>query len=284
MLAFMTGLLLSLAAPLVHGTMVDAKLSSGLIVSANYQAGKPDLPAVLVLHGFLQTRAFPTVTSVVDAASTVGYPTLAPTLSLGISRRNKSLACEAIHLHSLKEDVDEVAFWVRWLVKKGHSRVILVGHSYGNLQLLTYMGRSPSPAVKQLLLISLTDVERKQSTQQRAVLSRSLGDRVAKGNKALIEAEIGHCKKYISPPAALLSYLSISRGSILDAIEKSRVPTEVIMGGKDERMDEDWPEKLVSRGLLVRVIPGASHFFDNQYEFDLQEAVMQALRDKPAGQ
>jgi len=55
------------------------------------------------------------------------------------------------------------------------------------------------------------------------------------------------------------------------------VPAEVIMGGKDDRMGSDWVEKLASRGIAVRTIPGASHFFGNQYEFDLQDAVLKAL-------
>jgi alpha/beta superfamily hydrolase len=71
--------------------------------------------------------------------------------------------------------------------------------------------------------------------------------------------------------------MRISRQTILDSLAKSAVPVDVIMGGKDDRMGADWVEKLVSRGIAVRVIPGASHFFDNQYEFDLQEAVSQAL-------
>jgi pimeloyl-ACP methyl ester carboxylesterase len=259
--------------------VVDAKLSSGKLATANYHPGAKGRPAVLILHGFLQTRAFPTVATIVDAVSTDGYTTLAPTLTLGISRRNKSLPCEAVHLHSLEEDVDEVAFWVRWLVRKGHTRIILVGHSYGNLQLLSYMRGHPSPAVKQLLMISLTDVERKQGAQQRTRLAQNLRDRLASGQNGLVDAEVGHCQKYVSPPAALLSYLSITRESILDALAKTRVPTEVIMGSKDDRMGPDWVEKLKSRGLVVRVVPDASHFFDNQYEFDLQEAVLRALHD-----
>ena len=281
-LAILAGLLGSAPTCADQGKVVDAKLPSGIIASANFQAGRKGRPALLVLHGFLQTREFPTVASVVEAASTAGYATLAPTLTLGVSQRNKSLPCEALHVHTLDEDVAEVEFWVRWLVKKGYTRIILAGHSYGNLQILKYLGRNPAPAVKQALMISLTDVERKQSAQQRARLADDLRARLAKGNQALVDAEFGHCKKYVSPPAALLTYLEISRGSILEALANVPVPTEVILGGNDDRMGSDWIEKLVSRGISVRVIPDASHFFDNQYEFDLQEAVLLALQDKPS--
>lgn len=279
LLAAMFGLLVALPCFADLGTEVDASLPSGKVISAAFQAGKSGRPAVLVLHGFLQTSAFPTVMGITEALSTAGYTTLAPTLSLGISKRKKSLPCEAVHLHSLDEDVAEVAFWVRWLKQKGYTRIILVGHSFGNLQLLTYLERTPLPAVRQALMISLTDVEVRQSAAQTARLAQALRDRVARGDNALVVEAFGYCRKYVSPPAALLSYLSFSRNSILDSLAHSRVPVQVIMGGKDERMGPDWVDKLVSRGISVHVIPGASHFFDNQYEFDLQEAVLQFLKD-----
>lgn len=270
-------LLLLVLSPTVMASVVEASLPSGKLAGAHYHAGKSGQPAVLVLHGFLQTSAFPTVVSMTDALSTAGYTVLAPTLSLGITRRNKSLPCEAVHLHTLDDDEAEVAFWVRWLMQKGHTRIILVGHSFGNLQLIAYLGRDPAPTVKQVLMISLTDVEVKQDAAQRARMAQDLRNRAARGDNALVEAEFGHCKKYVSPPSALRTYLTLSRSSILDSLASSPVPAAAIMGGKDDRMGPDWVDRLVSRGIAVRVIPGASHFFDNQYEFDLQEALLQAL-------
>lgn len=271
--------LLVLSAPAFAraGGEVEARLPSGTVVGANYHPGRTQLPAVLILHGFLQTRDFPTVASTMDALTSGGYTVLAPTLSLGVSRRNKSLPCEALHLHALEDDADEVAFWVRWLMSKGHTRIVLIGHSYGNLQLLAYLGRNPSPVVKQLLMISLTDVEAKQSAAQRARFAQTLRERVARGDTSLAEVEFGHCRKYVSPPASLLSYMSISRQGILEAVAKSPVPARVIMGSRDDRMGAGWVEHLQARGIAVSVIPGASHFFDNQFEFDLHEVVLQTV-------
>lgn len=277
LLAALASWVISLPSSANQGRGVEARLPSGRMASADFHAGEKGMPGVLVLHGFLQTRAFPTVASIMEALSTAGYTVVAPTLSLGISRRNRSLPCEAIHLHTLDDDVAEIALWVNWLTQKEHSRIILVGHSFGNVQLLAYLSRTPAHAVKQALMISLIDVEAKQSAQKRARLAQELRDRVARGVASLAEAEFGHCRKYVSPPGALLSYMEISRSSILDSLAKSPVPAEVVMGGRDDRMGPDWVEKLASRGIAVRVIPGASHFFDNQYEFDLQEAVLKAL-------
>ncbi len=279
LLAVLAGLWISLPTSANLGGTSGVKLPSGTLAQADYRAGKAGRPAVLILHGFLQTSAFPTVASLTESLASAGYTVLAPTLSLGISMRNKSLACEAIHLHALQDDIEEVAFWVRWLKRKGHSHIILVGHSFGNLQLLSYLKGRPEPAVKQILMISLSDVEVKQNAQQRAKLATGLRARLASGKESLVEAEMGHCKKYVSPPAAMLSYLEISRASIIDALEHSAIPAAAIMGGKDDRMGSDWVEKLQARGIAVQVIPEASHFFDNQFEFDLQDAVLQALRN-----
>jgi pimeloyl-ACP methyl ester carboxylesterase len=268
------------AARASHGSVVEARLPSGKTATADFHAGKHGKPAVLILHGFLQTRTFPTVDSVMGALSTAGYTVVAPTLSLGISRRNRSLPCEALHLHAFDEDVAEVEYWVTWLMRKGYPRIVLVGHSFGNLQLLAYLGRTPSPSVKKLLMISLTDVEVKQDAGQRATLAKALKARVARNDRTLAQAELGHCQKYVGPPAALLSYMSLSRQGILDALVRSPVAAQAIMGGDDERMGPDWVDTLAARGIAVRVIPGATHFFDNQYEFDLQEAVLEAVAER----
>ena len=277
LLAVLSWLLIALPSYANQDGVVEARLPSGKLVSAGFHAGKKGQSAVLLLHGFLQTRTFPTLSSTGEALSVAGYTVLTPTLSLGISGRSKSLPCEAVHVHTLDDDAAEVAFWVRWLTQKGHSHIILVGHSFGNVQLLASLSRAPMPAVKQVLMISLIDVEAKQSAQQRARLVQALRDRVARGDRSLAEVEFGHCRKYVGPPAALLSYMAITRAGILDSLEKSPVPAQVIMGGKDDRMGGDWVEKLSARGIAVRTIPGASHFFDNQYEFDLQDAVLKAI-------
>ena len=260
---------------------VETKLPSGKIATAEYRAGKPDKPAVLILHGFLQTRAFPTVASATEALATAGYTVLAPNLGLGISRRNRSLPCEAVHAHTLDEDVAEIAFWTRWLTQRGYARIVLIGHSFGSVQILSYLNHNPSHAVVKALLISLTDVEVKQDASQRAKLARELRERIARGDKSLAEAEFGHCKKYVAPASALASYLSVTRNTLLDALPKVSIPIEVVLGSADDRMGPDWVDKLASRGVAVRVIDGANHFFDNQHEFDLQDALLQALQSMP---
>ena len=79
---------------------------------ASYLEGGNDANPVLILHGFLQTHEFPTVNRLAVALNESGYTILAPSLTLGIHKRKKSLACEAIHTHNAASDAAEVAVWV----------------------------------------------------------------------------------------------------------------------------------------------------------------------------
>lgn len=280
LLAIPISLLLPMPVWADHARTVEARLASGKFVTADYHAGRRERPAVLLLHGFLQTREFPTVAGLLGALSMDDYTVLAPTLSLGISRRNRSLPCEAVHLHTLKDDAEEVAFWVRWLQRQGHHNIVLAGHSFGSVQLLAYLAQSPSPVVKRALMISLTDVEVKQGAAQRAQLATTLRERAAGQDRSLADVALGHCRKYVGPPAAVLSYLDVTRESMLRRLAKSPVPIMAIMGSKDDRMGPDWIGTLRARGIEVRMIEGASHFFDNQFEFELQDTVLQVLQEK----
>lgn len=269
------------SSPALAGTAVETKLPTGKIATADYHAGVPAKPAILILHGFLQTRAFPTVANAGEALATVGHTVLVPTLSLGVSRRAQSLPCEAVHSHTMSEDIAEIDTWARWLANRGHSRIVLIGHSFGSVQLLEYLNRRPSPAVAKALLISLTDVEVKQDAKLRGQIGQDLRARIARKDNSLAEIEFGHCKRYVAPPAALLSYLAITRDSILRGLRKPSVPVEVLLGSADDRMGADWADKLAARGVAIRIIDGANHFFDNQHEFDLQDALLQGVQGTP---
>ena len=49
------------------------------------------------------------------------------------------------------------------------------------------------------------------------------------------------------------------------------------MGGADQRYVGDWVKDMQHVGAQVRIVPGANHFFDGTFEFDLLDAVSDAL-------
>ena len=148
MRAYLICLLLSAFPAWAHAAIVQLQVRPGIHASAEYLDGQRDKPAILLLHGFLQTRDFPTVATLARGLRDAGYPVLSPTLSLNIPNRSQSLACEAVHRHSMDDDIGEITRWVNWLKSRGHRSIVLIGHSFGSLQLLAYLDAKPDRAVK----------------------------------------------------------------------------------------------------------------------------------------
>lgn len=273
------GLMACLITPALaaHGpTVIAQTLPNRKIVNADYHPGKPDAPAVLILHGFLQTGEFSTVTRMREALVSAGFTVLTPTLSLGISRRKAPLACEALHTHRMEDDLAEIDLWTHWLAKRGHKQIILAGHSFGSLQLVAYLARK-QPKVDKFIAVSLLDADEHLAPAERKKMVAALKQQAARG-EPLVTRQLSYCKKFTAPPDVILSYLTWSRSDVLEAMRKSRVPITVIMGSKDIRMGTEWPSQIKAQGTPIRLIDGANHFFDAQFEFDLQDAIVEAAR------
>ena len=273
------GLVLMLPSFTAQAEIIENPFATGLVLSAEFQSGKAHLPAIILLHGFLQTREFPTVSRLADGLTSAGYPTLTPTLSLGISRRAKSLPCEAAHRHTLEQDVAEISAWVDWLAKRHSGPIIFIGHSYGSLQGLVYASTTPHPLLQRVIALSLIDTERHPANVSVAALLAKAKSRVAKGDKRLVDFALGHCTKFTATPESYLSYADWNRKQVLDLSRKSRVPVHVVIGDEDNRMGKDWPQALSASGINVHKIKGANHFFDAEYEFDLLDLIVGMLKN-----
>lgn len=254
-------------------------LPSGVKLIADYRpAVAPDAPSLLILHGFLVTHHFPTVQALAADFSAKGYRVLAPTLSLGVSGRRAGLACEAIHTHTEAQDVAEIGFWVDWLARQGKGAIVLLGHSFGSTQLMDYLAHTPNPRVLGLVAISMSYVgapgEVVEPREFRHAQSmREAGD-MALGRYALI-----YCREnYTGTAESYLSYANLGCGYMLGLMRRTHLPLMAIMGGSDQRFGKDWVKDMQASGVLVSVVPGASHFFDGTFEFDLLDAVATTLQ------
>jgi pimeloyl-ACP methyl ester carboxylesterase len=259
-----------------QAAVVYQDIRPGIRAGASYQVGDRDKPAVLLLHGFLQTREFPTVAMLAGGLHDAGYTVLSPTLSLNIPARSQSLACEAIHKHSLDEDREEIARWVSWLKKQGHRSIVLLGHSFGSMQLLAYLADRPDPAVKAYIGASL--IEAQIGPIDRHALIASLEARARKTPRALVSHPLSFCRKYTSSPRDLLSYVRWDQARTLAALRRSPVESWLIMGDADRLLDPNWLPALRHLGSQIVVVPGANHFMDGEHEFDLLERTLTILR------
>jgi pimeloyl-ACP methyl ester carboxylesterase len=276
---FLGAVALLLAMTQAQARPIEQTLSDGKVALADYYAGEPGQAAVLILHGFLQTYQFGTVQSLASELAGRGYTVLAPTLTLGIDRRRTSLDCDAVHTHTLKQDLAEVAAWVEWLAAQGAEEIILIGHSTGSQHLLAYTAAGAHPAVKGVIatsLISLSTWSAEDLYRAQLVKARQ---QLKAGQPPLGRFFFGFCQgNYVAPPAAFLSYAEKGEAAILESVRNTAVPVDVILGGADKRSPAGWPERLQQAGASLFIIDGASHFFDAMSEFDLLDQVNRCLR------
>lgn len=268
-------LLISVFPAAAHAMIVQQEMRAGIPASAEYLVGDRSKPAVLLLHGFLQTRDFSTVATLARGLRDAGYTLLTPTLSLNIPNRAQSLACEAVHKHSLDNDVSEIGQWVGWLKSQGHPSIVLVGHSFGSLQLLAYLSHKPDAAVKSYIGASL--VEAQIGATARPALIAQLEDRVRKKQRALVNQTLSFCGKYPSTPEGLLSYVYWDQARLLAALKHSPVGVKLIMGGADHMLGPGWIEALQHVRTPMVIVKDASHFMDGAHEFDLLDHTLKHL-------
>jgi len=271
------GSILTASTALSEERQISLNIKNNISATASYSAGNKSKPAVLLLHGFLVTRNNATLKNLTTAIHDEGYTTLAPTLSLGIDKRKQSLACEAIHTHTMDGDTSEIKLWVQWLIKNGHKKIILLGHSFGSLNMLVFLKQHPSPEISYAIATSLIDIEHAIGKQSVTDQLKEAYSQIKKNNKSLQEYKISYCKKFISTAETFVSYAKWNKKHILSLLKSIKTPVHIIMGEKDQRMEKKWPATLSRHGTIVDIIPGANHFFSDEFEFELHDQVLNTL-------
>ena len=269
--------ILSTNISLAEEAIINIQVKNNITATATYSVGEKTKPVVLLIHGFLGTRDHATLKNLTTAIQDEGYSTLAPTLSLGIDKRKQSLACEAIHTHTMGSDIVEINYWVQWLIKKGHKQVILLGHSFGSLNMLVYLKQYQTPEIVYAIATSLVDIEHAIGKQSVKNQLKEAYEQIKSNNKSLNEYKISYCKKFISTPETFVSYAKWEKNNILSLLSFIKSPVHIIIGEKDQRMDKNWPKLLVKQGTKVDIIKGANHFFSDEFEFELHDQVINTL-------
>ncbi|WP_214660504.1 alpha/beta hydrolase [sulfur-oxidizing endosymbiont of Gigantopelta aegis] len=244
--------------------------------------GESDKPTILILHGFMLTHNFQTVKRLAESLHDSGYNVLTPTLTLGINKRKQSMSCEAIHTHSLLDDMKEIEQWVQWLTKKSlatkaEKKIIMIGHSAGSSQIISYIHHYPQTPVKYLIFLSMPNFgdspnsfERKQDLE----LAES-----AKNDNEMKVFSLSYCRKYVTTAKNFISYYNLSKKNLFKYLEQSPIDKTLVLGSEDTRVDKEWNKNLSSTGMNVIIIPGANHFFDSEHEFNLFDVVENILME-----
>jgi esterase/lipase len=261
-----------------HAEPVEEVLTNGLLAEASYHQGEPGKPAVILLHGFLTVHTFNLISDISNELADNGYTVLAPTLTLGISRRKSTLDCNALHLHSMEKDLQEIEWWVNWLIKKGHKNIILMGHSSGAVQMTSYASTQKHKEVNKLVALSMIPLNDMHSKnfQDSYQAARS---KIKSGNDDIYNYTLAYCTgNYAAPPKEFMSYAKLDNEYIAKTLRSVKIPKSVIMGSEDIPVSATWPQDLKQSGAHVDIIEGADHFFGNGTEFELFEAIVQKIK------
>ena len=275
-LAFILSLFILFASCPTQAEQVTLPITQNLNSIAYFQQGDNDKPAILFVHGFLQTGNFSTVKRLSDELSDSGFTVLRPNLTLGFDFRKTSLACEAIHTNAITDDSKELSLWVDWLKQKTHQPIILIGHSAGANTIVDYLSTT-SQSVEQVILISLAYFHDRPTAYERKQHAEKAYKMLAQNNNSLSSFALAFCKDYVTTPDNFLSYYQYSRKKVINTLKSSTIPIEIIIGGNDKRVSPAWSKQLISSGLKTQVIDNASHFFDKEHEFDLFDRVEEIL-------
>lgn len=279
----MLGLFLSLHVyayeDLAQSQIITLPMPDKISAYGEFYPGEQDKPAILILHGFLLTHNFLTVKRLAESLHDSGYTVLAPTLSLGINKRKTSLSCEAIHSHSLNDDLLELNQWVNWLKNKTHKDIILMGHSAGSSLIIAYIHKYNDTGIKHIVFLSMPNFggyPNSFATQKDVELARNANNNPDKKDK-LHKFSLSYCKNYVTTPRDFLSYYQLSKTNLYQYLKQSHIQKTLILGSKDSRVDIQWNKSLAATGLKLVIIEGANHFFDSEYEFDLLDEVENIL-------
>lgn len=256
-------------------------LPTGIIAKAEYQRGDVKKPVVLILHGFLTTHNFNTIYRITNELASSNYSVLAPTLTLGIDKRSSGMACEAIHTHSMDDDLKEIDWWIDWLKKQGHKEIILIGHSTGSIELVVYNSRNPDSSVKGVITTGLLSLSQRDPATVKIINKDiQIAKKLVKNNdKSLRKYKISFCdSNFTSPAKQYLSYISWSGDKLIDSAKKAKTPLYSIIAGHDLTFRKSWANELAQSGVKIKVIKNAGHFFDAESEFDFIDTIQDQIK------
>lgn len=275
--------LLSIFSLGTSASVVEHKLANtNIYAEADYVRGDSQKPAILMIHGFLTTNKFHTVLAMAKSLQDEGYTTLAPTLTLGINKRKSSIKCNSIHTHTLESDVEEIKSWIDWLVSQGHKDIILLGHSSGSQELLEFLNTKSNAHITGAVFTSLFYLNGKElGTLENEIAFAQ--DLLSKNESRPSKYSFLFCKNnYFATPESFLSYMKLDRSYIIDSLNKLKIPSYTIMGSADKRylsVGENWLDELDQTPTKLIIVEGANHFFSSEYEFDLQDRLVEILKE-----
>lgn len=258
---------------------VTLKLASGLTANANFEAGKENKTAIMIIHGFQSTYNYGTIQGMSSELTSQGYSVLTPNLTLGVDNRREPLACQHPHTNTIEQEGEEIADWSKWLQKQGYRNLIIIGHSAGSTSILASLDYQQQNKPQKIILTALYDFDNWPNND----LTRD--KQIAQDNAntgKFANYYMGLCNgNFVANSASYLSYRAWNKQQLIDRINHSKLPITIIMPGADPRLhgkNKDWLDTIQKSRATLMIVKHADHFFSSDAEFDLNEAIAKILK------
>lgn len=280
-LAFYVLLIILIPTRYSQANEIEEVLPGGLLASADYYQGDTGKPAIFLLHGFLTVHSFNLIKDLAEELAGNQYTVLTPTLTLGINKRKSTLDCNALHLHNMENDTREIDWWVKWLIRKGHKKIILMGHSSGSLQVMHYISTHKHKEV--VKVIGLSVVPLTASTDDQFIASIEKANNMIRNRNDNIENfTLSYCRQNYSAPARqFMSYAQLNADQIIKTLGSIKITKIIINGSDDIPVYQNWISDLKDTGTRVNIINGADHFFGSGSIFELYDSIMLSINQSP---
>ena len=146
---------------------------------------------------------------------------------------------------------------------------------------LAYLAENTEAPVAQVILVSLLSFGQGPIAKETPEDLRRATLQIESHDDALTNYHLAFCDEYVTKPEKYLSYVRWNSQKALQALKASPIKAQIVLGGEDRRLGEDWGTQLRHAGMEVIAIAGANHFFDHEHEFELMDTIGQLLQRPP---
>lgn len=257
---------------------------NGLILNGNLVAERiQEQPIYLIVHGTWAHQEMEIIVALQTLLEENGLPSLAVTLSLGVSDRHGFLGCEDTVLANYESAVEEIDAWLRMLVEAGWRNIVIVGHSRGGAQVALYRTRYQMPQVRGLVLLAPAlwhrdAIHKRYDARAEGTLDQVLQEARSSDAELIGPYALLNCDRAMSPGSTFLSYYAAAVPKHTpDLLAHVDVPVQVFVGSNDEVARWSIADRVaVERLGHVRFveIDGAGHFFRDLYLDDVVEEML----------
>jgi len=233
----------------------------------------------LLLHGTRGHQNLELISSLRESLLDIGIDSLSINLSYGIEDRNNDfLPCDIHHQHTVKDSLDEIKLWYKFISNKGYTKLYLIGHSRGALDILNFYLNERDDLMNPdiiFLLAPIIDSDYDHKINYQANHNIDIESINIKDNLSI--NFLGCEKASVSGETFKSYYYNPETKSLIEALKLSSIQTRVITGSEDKITPNTHQvvQDLVSEKNNIRLfqIDGSDHFFRDFYFDDLMEII-----------